>query len=79
MSAVERLAAEFELIDNWEPYLADGASLEPGSLIARVHGPMRSLLAMERIALNFLQRLSGIATLTARFVAAVAGTAGRDL
>ena len=35
---------------------------------------MRSLLAMERIALNFLQRLSGIATLTARFVAAVAGT-----
>ena len=74
MSAVERLAAEFELIDNWEPCLADGASLEPGSLIARVNGPMRSLLAMERIALNFLQRLSGIATLTARFVAAVAGT-----
>jgi nicotinate-nucleotide pyrophosphorylase (carboxylating) len=74
MSAVERVAAEFELIDNWKPCMADGASLEPGGLIARVHGPMRSLLAMERIALNFLQRLSGIATLTARFVAAVAGT-----
>jgi len=62
MTAVERLVAEFELIDNWEPHLADGGPLEPGSLIARVHGPMRSLLAMERIALNFLQRLSGIAT-----------------
>jgi nicotinate-nucleotide pyrophosphorylase (carboxylating) len=74
MSAVERLVAEFELIDNWEPHLADGGPLEAGSLIGRVHGPMRSLLAMERIALNFLQRLSGIATLTARFVAAVAGT-----
>jgi nicotinate-nucleotide pyrophosphorylase (carboxylating) len=74
MSAVERLVAEFELIDNWEPHLTDGSSVEPGSLIARVHGPMRSLLAMERIALNFLQRLSGIATLTARFVAAVADT-----
>ena len=35
---------------------------------------MRSLLAMERTALNFLQRLSGVATLTARFVAEVAGT-----
>ena len=74
MRAVERLVAEFKLNDNWEPDLADGSSLEPGSLIARVHGSMRSLLAMERIALNFLQRLSGIATLTARFVAAVAGT-----
>src|SRR5271156_5229113 len=74
ISAVDRLAAEFELIDDWKPCLADGSSLEPGSLIARVHGPMRSLLAIERIALNFLQRLSGIATLTARFVAAVAGT-----
>ncbi len=74
MSAVERLVAEFELNDNWQPCLADGGSLESGSLIARLHGPMRSLLAMERIALNFLQRLSGIATLTARFVAAVAGT-----
>jgi nicotinate-nucleotide pyrophosphorylase (carboxylating) len=74
LPAVERVVAEFELFDNWEPLLADGDSLEPGSLIARVRGPMRSLLSMERTALNFLQRLSGIATLTARFVVAVAGT-----
>ena len=56
------------------PYLSSGARLEPGDLIASVRGPMRSLLAMERTALNFLQRLSGIATLTAQFVDAVVGT-----
>jgi nicotinate-nucleotide pyrophosphorylase (carboxylating) len=74
LPAVERVVAEFELFEHWEPLMADGETLEVGSLIARVHGPMRSLLAMERTALNFLQRLSGIATLTARFVQAVAGT-----
>jgi nicotinate-nucleotide pyrophosphorylase (carboxylating) len=74
LPAVGRLVAQFELLECWAPLLADGASLEPGTLIARVSGPMRSLLALERTALNFLQRLSGIATLTARFVAAVAGT-----
>jgi nicotinate-nucleotide pyrophosphorylase (carboxylating) len=74
LRVVERLVAQFDLIDHWEPRLADGDRLEPGSLIAKVNGPMRSLLVLERIALNFLQRLSGIATLTARFVAAVSGT-----
>ncbi len=54
--------------------LEDGARVEPGSEIARVTGPMRSLLAMERTALNFLQRLSGVATMTSRFVAAVEWT-----
>jgi nicotinate-nucleotide pyrophosphorylase (carboxylating) len=74
MRVVERVVAEFGILDNWEPRLTDGDSLDSGSLIAGVSGPMRSLLAMERVALNFLQRLSGIATLTAQFVAAVAGT-----
>ncbi len=69
-----RLAVEFELRDGWQPLLADGDRLEPGAVVARLAGPMRSLLAFERTALNFLQRLSGIATLTARFVAATAGT-----
>jgi nicotinate-nucleotide pyrophosphorylase (carboxylating) len=71
---VERLAARFELSEGWQPLLADGDALIKGSLIARLAAPMRSLLAMERTALNFLQRLSGIATLTARFVAGTAGT-----
>jgi nicotinate-nucleotide pyrophosphorylase (carboxylating) len=74
LPVVERLAAEFELIAQWESYRADGDRLEPGMTVARLAGPMRSLLAMERMALNFLQRLSGIATLTARYVSAIAGT-----
>jgi nicotinate-nucleotide pyrophosphorylase (carboxylating) len=68
------LAAEFELLEHWRAFKADGDRLEPGAIVARLAGPMRSLLALERTVLNFLQRLSGIATLTSRFVAATAGT-----
>ncbi len=52
----------------------DGARAAPGGVIAIVRGRARALLAGERVALNFLQRLSGIATLTRRAVDAVAGT-----
>jgi nicotinate-nucleotide pyrophosphorylase (carboxylating) len=48
--------------------LLDGARLQQGSLAMRVTGPARSLLAAERTAVNFLQHLSGIASLTAQFV-----------
>jgi nicotinate-nucleotide pyrophosphorylase (carboxylating) len=54
--------------------LADGDLLASGREIAVVEGPVRSILAFERTALNFLQRLSGVATMTSRFVGAVAGT-----
>ncbi|GBF58823.1 nicotinate-nucleotide pyrophosphorylase [carboxylating] [Candidatus Phycosocius bacilliformis] len=57
--------------------LEDGAALQPGSVIARVQGRAQSLLMAERVMLNFLGPLSGIATLTAQFVAAVAGTKAR--
>ncbi|MBI4578029.1 MAG: carboxylating nicotinate-nucleotide diphosphorylase [Planctomycetes bacterium] len=57
----------------------DGERVAAGSAFARVSGPGRALLAGERTALNFLQRLSGVATLTARFVEAVAGTGARVL
>ncbi len=50
----------------------DGTQVRPGEVVAVVEGPARSLLRAERVALNFLQRLSGIATLTSRYVAAVA-------
>jgi nicotinate-nucleotide pyrophosphorylase (carboxylating) len=53
----------------WEPALADGAALTPGAVAAVVVGEARALLRGERVALNFLQRLSGVATLTAAFVA----------
>ncbi len=56
------------------PLVNDGDRVQPGRVIATVTGPARSLLTAERTALNFLQRMSGIATLTARFMEAVAGT-----
>lgn len=58
----------------FEPVVADGDRVEPGDLVATAGGAFASLLIAERTALNFLQRLSGVATLTARFVAAVEGT-----
>lgn len=57
-----------------EVWIRDGQPLEAGSVIARLSGSMPSILAAERVALNFLTHLSGIATLTHRFVKAVAGT-----
>ncbi|MBN2537774.1 carboxylating nicotinate-nucleotide diphosphorylase [candidate division WOR-3 bacterium] len=57
----------------------DGARFRRGKVLARLSGPARSVLAAERTALNFLQRMSGVATLTARFVAAVDGTGCRVL
>lgn len=63
----------------FRPEVADGANLGPGDRLAAVVGPMRSILAGERTALNFLQRLSGVATLTRRYVEAVAGLSCRIL
>jgi len=65
----------FEVVDPavaviW--HLDDGDGLSPGSVIADVSGPLRSILTAERTALNFLGHLSGIATLTRRYVAAAA-------
>lgn len=54
--------------------LPDGGQLVPGAVVAEISGPLRSILTMERVALNFLTHLSGIATLTAQYVLAVAGT-----
>jgi len=71
---LELLARQFGLEASWRGRLRDGERLEPRSEIAHVEGSMRALLAMERTALNFLQRLSGVATLTSRYVQAVAGT-----
>ena len=57
-----------------ELLVPDGSAVEPGIAVARVLGPAGGLLTAERTALNFLQRLSGIASLTRRFVDAVRGT-----
>jgi nicotinate-nucleotide pyrophosphorylase (carboxylating) len=62
-----------------ERHVQDGDHARAGSPLLTVAGPARALLSAERTALNFLQRLSGVATLTARYVAAVAGTRARIL
>ena len=55
----------------------DSESFAAGTLLATIAGPAQAILQAERVALNFTQRLSGIATLTARYVAATAGTSAR--
>jgi len=62
---------------DFAPATADGSPLEPGAVVARLAGPARPLLSAERVALNFLCHLSGVATLTRRYVEAVAGTNAR--
>ncbi len=57
----------------------DGSVIEPGSSVLYLSGHARALLAAERVALNFMQRLSGIASLTARYVEAVSGTNAKIL
>ena len=54
--------------------LRDGQHIEEGSTLLKIAGPARAILSGERVALNFIQRLSGVATLTAQFVEAVRGT-----
>ncbi|SET51453.1 carboxylating nicotinate-nucleotide diphosphorylase [Oceanicella actignis] len=60
-----------------EPLARDGDALAPGQAALRVEGSARAILAGERVALNFMCHLSGIATQAARFVAAAAGTRAR--
>ena len=74
--------AVFHRVDpaiQFDAHVADGQEVVPGELVADVTGPGRGLLAAERTALNFLQQLSGIATLTRLFVDAVAGTSAAIL
>ena len=73
-------AAVFHRIDpqlDIELLLDDGAALDPGQDIATVYGPAASILRAERTALNFIQRMSGIATATNHYVNAVVGTGAR--
>lgn len=73
-------AAAFEAVDRrvgFELLAVDGDEVAAGASVARVAGPARALLTGERVALNFLCHMSGIATLTRRYVDAVAGTRAR--
>jgi len=77
LAGVEVARIVFQTVDpglKFKPLLKDGASLEPGGEVCRVEGSARAILSAERVAPNFLQRLSGVATATRRFVDAVRGT-----
>ena len=72
----------FELLDpglSWDERVAPGTKVDRGAVLARIRGRARSLLTGERVALNFLQRMCGIATATRRYVDAVSGTGCRIL
>jgi nicotinate-nucleotide pyrophosphorylase (carboxylating) len=74
--------AVFHRVDptlRWHTHVEEGVWREDGGVVAEVAGPSRSILTAERVALNFLQRLSGVATLTARYVREVEGTGARIL
>ncbi len=61
----------------FDPIITDGSRVERGTKIARVSGSARNILRGERVALNFMQRLSGVASLTRRYADAIAGTSAR--
>lgn len=71
---VQRVYACLDTAVDVQPCVQDGDTAEIGTLVCEVRGTAQAVLSGERVALNFLQRLSGVATLTAQFVAAVKGT-----
>ncbi len=77
VSGLDVAAEVFFLIDgrvSLEPLVRDGDEVVCGTLLAVVRGPGRAILSGERVALNFLQRMSGIATATRRYAEALRGT-----
>jgi nicotinate-nucleotide pyrophosphorylase (carboxylating) len=77
ISGIDIVKLVFSYVDGqvtFEPTVQDGALVESGVSLGTIDGPVRSLLTGERVALNFLQRMSGIATLAHKYVHAVAGT-----
>lgn len=82
MAGIDVFGRVFRTMDKTlqvEPLVNDGNHVKAGDDIARVSGSLKNILAAERVALNFLQRMCGIATMTNRFVKAVEGTGVRIL
>ena len=73
LAAAKEVFRQLRPSASFKPLTADGRRVRRGEKVAEIAGPVRTLLAGERTALNFIQRLSGIATLTRRCVEAVAG------
>jgi nicotinate-nucleotide pyrophosphorylase (carboxylating) len=82
IAGLPAVEAVFHAVDpslSFRPLVDEGARVEPGNVVAEVEGPVNAILRGERVALNLLQRLSGVATATARLVDAVDGLPARIL
>jgi nicotinate-nucleotide pyrophosphorylase (carboxylating) len=77
LRAVPVVLDEMEIEARWQPLIEDGQPVSSDQNVARLAGAARDLLTAERLLLNMIGRLSGIATLTSRYVAAVHGTGAR--
>jgi nicotinate-nucleotide pyrophosphorylase (carboxylating) len=74
LTVAELVFAALDESVRFTPLVGDGDPVEPGQVIATIRGSGRALLSGERVALNFMQRMGGIASLTHQFVTAVQGT-----
>jgi len=74
MEVVRRILKYYDQRLKLKVNIADGQTAHVGSMLATIEGPLRSMLSAERVILNFLQKLSGIATTTRKYVHAVKGT-----
>ena len=77
VAGMELARTAFRLIDpaiRFDALVADGDRVHPGAVLARISGPARGLLSAERVALNFLMHLCGIATYTSKFASEIAHT-----
>jgi nicotinate-nucleotide pyrophosphorylase (carboxylating) len=77
IAGLDLARAAFHRLDErvrFEAVVEDGSRVAPGDVVARIHGPARAILTAERVALNFLGRLSGVATATSVFADAIAHT-----
>jgi len=82
LSGVKVAEAVFKAVDptlKVEVFLHDGEQVSPGAIVMSIEGAARSILGAERTALNFIQRLSGVATMTHKYVKAIAHTSCRLL
>src|SRR6266545_1156061 len=79
LPVAERVCAAVSAAISFTPAVPDGTATQRGTVLATVSGPLRAILAAERTALNFLQRLSGVASLTRKFVDAAHGCKAKML
>lgn len=77
VALLDRIASAYDPTVQVDVARQDGTAVAPGESIATFHGPLRSILAIERVALNFCTHLSGVATLTAQYVEKTDGSPSR--